>query len=1343
MIRWHWERAIAIALTVAGLGLVACVESDGNSTPGPGRDDAEVDGGRGVADASLSDDAVPVDDVGTRGDTTLGPVIVDAEPGPDDGGPPPPDVTSCQEACDRYAACERLVEIFPDEGACLDLCERASRARPPETWFRCLSGEQCGLIHRCSLPVPPPPSCEETCGAVDNCGVQVPGDADCMASCEALGDGFASCGEAVLGGRCDEVGFVDCLAERVWPACRAECEVAVECNLRRQQTCAGECIAALGDADPLARLRANQRGQCIARAGDDCLRINDCYEGGAAVGPADRATLCGLWSDCGLEFEFGFPCDEIYFILMDEGGEDAVRCAIGELQAECPFDPFFVFDVCRSGGGGNSACESLCEGLGVCTLHGAGPRCVGDCVQGRDGNPDEVIRGQARLACGVAGRCDELDMCLDEASVPAQCAAHCDALVACEHVDDADACVAECDERFARARDIAYRDCVEESRGVCGAIGACEQPDGIPCDALCERVDACGLAQFGPPGCLSLCDDAHFVDPEQTLHDLACVLSAPSCRSIGRNDPSVEACLNRGTDAGAACFNYCRGREVCEGDGDVARCVVECAAGFGDGEALRFAAARECLTELGRDPACARIDGCIPPVAGVDCAAYCATASGCGVELEGCEERCAGDPLAQLRSLRQLNCLDAADDDCEAVSMCFGEGEPPPPRPVDAAEFCRMYNACDFEDLVGFPCADFYEMAVRDGGQAFVECLADEIRAGCPPDPFFAYELCFDGPGPDPRASGCDALCEVRHLCDQLDDDQDRSDCVMTCEAALGPDEPDLAARIRPQLACREAWSCPELATCIEESSPAATCRTACEGLDGCELLEGGDVDACVRACDVDFARQRYIEWLTCLDGAAAADSEEAACRARSFCDLEPAVPCGRACERLTVCGLNPDDEHCAANCDDAHFEDPLAEARRVACVLLAPVCRADGDGQSVEDCQRGRSEAGLICLNYCRATTSCNPAADRELTDCMAGCIDGFDGVDGLRITASSECLVQQGEGASCRRLTGCLPGDAALEVDCGAMCARLDVCLPENDLEACNATCEAEPPVPLAGCVGDTRRVGSGCGGVAACAGVEPPETTPACASICARRHLCDPSDDEFLCLTGCEIEDEAMPVRAACVELTSCESIDGCLADDVASVEACEAPCASLARCGAFDSAEACGLDCSARAHSPELGGGFVESLVDCAEGLGDDCDAEQADRCVNPAFCALANPGEIVVIGDAGGRVQTDTRGGRDRYQGQCGGEGPEAIIAIVLSRRASVDMVVADAGYDPLIFLRAADCDDPRAERACNDDFEDLNSRIQAELAAGTYYLFIDGFGGGSGPADVVVSIRPL
>jgi len=158
--------------------------------------------------------------------------------------------------------------------------------------------------------------------------------------------------------------------------------------------------------------------------------------------------------------------------------------------------------------------------------------------------------------------------------------------------------------------------------------------------------------------------------------------------------------------------------------------------------------------------------------------------------------------------------------------------------------------------------------------------------------------------------------------------------------------------------------------------------------------------------------------------------------------------------------------------------------------------------------------------------------------------------------------------------------------------------------------------------------------------------------------------------------------------------------------------------------------------------------------CADGLDndDDGDIDYPDdaACIaaggtsESASCDLVQVAAI--LGDAGGVVQTDTTGGVDLYNGaSCGGggEGPEEVIALVLSAPAAVTATILDGDYDTVLFVR--DLCDGGEELACNDDgeFGLLSDLAFPRLDAGTYYFYVDGFLGRSGTAEIEFIVTPL
>ena len=116
-------------------------------------------------------------------------------------------------------------------------------------------------------------------------------------------------------------------------------------------------------------------------------------------------------------------------------------------------------------------------------------------------------------------------------------------------------------------------------------------------------------------------------------------------------------------------------------------------------------------------------------------------------------------------------------------------------------------------------------------------------------------------------------------------------------------------------------------------------------------------------------------------------------------------------------------------------------------------------------------------------------------------------------------------------------------------------------------------------------------------------------------------------------------------------------------------------------------------------------------------------------------------DIVEVADAGGRFDVDTTAHDNLYEGSCGARGPEAIVALILTRAAEVTAEIVAGNYDTMLFVRAS-CDEAGSEIGCNDDGgEGLLSRLAfARLEAGTYFFFVDGFGARSGQATLELTV---
>lgn len=97
--------------------------------------------------------------------------------------------------------------------------------------------------------------------------------------------------------------------------------------------------------------------------------------------------------------------------------------------------------------------------------------------------------------------------------------------------------------------------------------------------------------------------------------------------------------------------------------------------------------------------------------------------------------------------------------------------------------------------------------------------------------------------------------------------------------------------------------------------------------------------------------------------------------------------------------------------------------------------------------------------------------------------------------------------------------------------------------------------------------------------------------------------------------------------------------------------------------------------------------------------------------------------------SGRTVSGTTANGTDRFQATCAGNArsPENLYRLVLARQSRVRLALS-AQYDAALYIRQS-CLQQSSERACNDDSTDpQHSLIETTLPAGTYTVFVDGYG---------------
>lgn len=804
----RWGPVLGWALAGALLG--GCDQEDSSGQVDPDTPDF----GAVVADGSVRPDMAPAPDMAQpdaeAADADVEPDAMnmgDAEL-PDMAAAPdaqaPVEIDDCQAACGRFADCDRLAQDWGSEEACLIACERSSRAEIPTEWFECLGEESCGTLRFCPLPDPPPLTCAEVCSAAEVCDVPNP-FGNCEAACEGLEgaaqEAFSVCGEALIGA-CREEMFWGCLGEDVYPACAPRCQAAVECGVLERASCVPDCIGELSAADPLARLRGEQRSACVRLAGDDCDGVTACLSPELEPDPGavdcntfcERVDSCGaIFGDCLLECDQLITEDPVFF-------QPILECVVAELPANGQCD-LNVLQRCFEGGGGGggvaAGCQGLCEAQGVCALlpeAEMGPLCNQACVDDIAAGGQRALAREAALACRGAETCDELSDCLGATTPEAICAAWCGSLDGCglpPGAGDAAACVEACVANFAPERQQAWRGCVAEAGEDCEAMAACAPPTAPPCDLFCARAGACGVLLDGEE-CRLECDDNHYLDPEQTVERVACALSAPECQPVLGGGFSVQACLQgeNGREPPPPmtdCYQYCRAVTECAPGAERAlgACLSECGAGLPEGDALRLRAG-DCLRNLPATASCDALTDCVDGLEpATSCPAYCEAAEGCGLE-EACAERCP-------------EVLTAERDACVAEAARLQRG-------------CGVMAAC-----VGF-----------DGLQPTEECVAlCSAQLTCDPglDQFLCQRQCT----PPPEGIEVQLACLEVSGCGGVD----------TC-LALGPEIPAVCAQV-----------CENTAPCAGPWGAEGDCLVDCAGLVGSPSTSGelaAGLPACVQA---------------------------------------------------------------------------------------------------------------------------------------------------------------------------------------------------------------------------------------------------------------------------------------------------------------------------------------------------------------------------------------------------------------------------------------------------------------------------------------------------------------
>jgi hypothetical protein len=120
--------------------------------------------------------------------------------------------------------------------------------------------------------------------------------------------------------------------------------------------------------------------------------------------------------------------------------------------------------------------------------------------------------------------------------------------------------------------------------------------------------------------------------------------------------------------------------------------------------------------------------------------------------------------------------------------------------------------------------------------------------------------------------------------------------------------------------------------------------------------------------------------------------------------------------------------------------------------------------------------------------------------------------------------------------------------------------------------------------------------------------------------------------------------------------------------------------------------------------------------------------------------------------APGTTVGNTRRGESETSGGCASsESKELVYKLEVARRQRV-IIEVDAQFDSVLYVRKDECAEAEAEVACNDDAtagagkrgpSSRGSRIDEVVEAGTYYVFVDGYGSDAGSFRMNVTVADV
>jgi hypothetical protein len=391
---------------------------------GPPPDSGEVDVGSDDPDGEVDPTRdMAVDDAGEDED---GSGLVPDMAVPDMALPL--EIDDCDSACDRYTACERDVDRFGSPDECRAECARLTRNGPEiaAPWWDCLEVEECQLLHLCPLPQVAALTCAEVCQLADDCAIPI-AFVDCEGECEGEQEPFQRCAESLFGA-CDNDEFAACLARDVYPGCQQFCDIAVGCNVVRQDGCVSDCVGQLASGDGLAGLNMNRTIQCTNLAAMDCEAIDRCIQPYRfePAQPVDEAQFCAAYNTCNFG-GFAVDCNNMFSRLRPRGFE-AIRCFMDGAVNNCPDNGTFQLEQQCIGERGRligEACNRFCAARNVCGDLEGGPgevaACTTECSEGFTEDPDVNERLAGQIVCNAQPNCADFTSCRGAASPEGQC----------------------------------------------------------------------------------------------------------------------------------------------------------------------------------------------------------------------------------------------------------------------------------------------------------------------------------------------------------------------------------------------------------------------------------------------------------------------------------------------------------------------------------------------------------------------------------------------------------------------------------------------------------------------------------------------------------------------------------------------------------------------------------------------------------------------------------------------------------------------------------------------------------------------------------------------------------